>query len=220
MYLYKLAELDPSILEKRFLYKEKYTFSNTLQLYPPLQEIQPGTFYSIDELIQAMALYSDNQATKFLYDEVVPHLNREIKLNPRTQGFNSDVAHLNSMMDKNMETLSTKNYASYFRVLFNASLLNRSNSEHVLKLLSHAEFREGLVAGVPEGVTVAHKFGESGTLEKPQLHDCGIIYHPLRPYILCVMTQGKDSKKLQRAISEISKETYKQVNEQVQEKNP
>jgi hypothetical protein len=37
-------------------------------------------------------------------------------------------------------------YASFFRVLFNASYLNRKDSEKALALLTKVAFRDGLIA--------------------------------------------------------------------------
>ena len=48
---------------------------------------------------------------------------------------------------------------------------------------------------------------------KIELHDCGIVYHPQNPYIICIMTKGGDinSEKLQ--IQKISKAVYNGVSE-------
>ncbi len=75
-----------------------------------------------------------------------------------------------------------------------------------------------VVAGVPSTVDVAHKFGERTTLasdtestETKQLHDCGIVYFPENPYLLCVMTRGTDFKVLEGIISDISRMVYEEV---------
>jgi hypothetical protein len=44
-----------------------------------------------------------------------------------------------------------------------------------------------------------------------QLHDCGIIYYPGNPYLLCVMTRGTDWSALEKTIQTISAMTYKEV---------
>lgn len=41
-----------------------------------------------------------------------------------------------------------------------------------------------------------------------ELHDCGIIYYPERPYLLCVMTEGNDLNELAGVIQNISKTVY------------
>jgi beta-lactamase class A len=105
-----------------------------------------------------------------------------------------------------------KGYSSIFRLLYNSSFLDTENSEKLLATLSESSFNQGLRQGVPENIKISHKFGEreiTKTGEK-QLHDCGIIYYPTNPYLLCVMTKGKDFKELTRIIGHISSEVYKE----------
>jgi hypothetical protein len=104
-----------------------------------------------------------------------------------------------------------KDYGMFFRVLFNASYLSKDSSEKALKLLSESTFTKGLVAGIPSGVSISHKFGERVMGDTRQLHDCGIVYLPKQPYLLCIMTRGKDFDQLAGVISEISKKVYDDV---------
>ena len=105
-------------------------------------------------------------------------------------------------------------YASFFRVLFIASYLNKEMSQKALAYLMRSDFNEGIVAGVPPSVLVAHKFGErvSGArLEDRQLHDCGIVYYPNSPYLLCIMSRGSDFTTLDDIIKDLSLLVYKEV---------
>jgi beta-lactamase class A len=105
--------------------------------------------------------------------------------------------------------IDTHTYASFFRILYNSTYIDRSASEEVLSMLTEASFQDGLVAGVPAGTTVAHKFGSRQTRDgKDQLHDCGIVYATGKPYILCIMTQGKDFTKLAAFIKDVSARVY------------
>ncbi len=60
-------------------------------------------------------------------------------------------------------------------------------------------------------VPIAHKFGESGTPIEMQLHESAIVYLKNKPYLLTVMTKGKDNKTLSKLIGEISAVTYKNM---------
>ena len=55
------------------------------------------------------------------------------------------------------------------KALYNSSLLSPVNSVYTLELMMRATFKQGIVAGLPTGVDVAHKFGEAGT---PQSGSC------------------------------------------------
>jgi len=108
------------------------------------------------------------------------------------------------------------------RVLYNASYLTNEYSEKMMELLTQSEFKDGLAAGVPDNLKIAHKFGistvftSSEEISSRELHDCGIIYHPDHPYILCVMTKGhsklSDSEGIIKKISQNVYEAVEQNN--------
>ena len=85
-----------------------------------------------------------------------------------------------------------------------------------LKLLSKTTYKEGIVKGVPDNFATSHKYGifikdEQTSESEKELHDCGIVYYPEHPYLLCVMTKGTDLSLLQTTIADISEKTYKVV---------
>jgi beta-lactamase class A len=99
----------------------------------------------------------------------------------------------------------------FIRVLYNASYLSREMSEKALDYLLASDYKDGLVAGLPPGTQVAHKFGEYEREDMNQLHDCGIVYYPRHPYILSVMTRGSDKQMMADTIAEISRLIYEEV---------
>ncbi len=171
------------------------------QNFKPSARLVPGQRYSVRELIERMIVQSDNNAFMALTRVVDPaELDRVYALlrmqNPRATGDDA--------------FLSVQTYASFFRILFNATYLSKEASEWALATLARSEFRAGLVAGVPAAVPVAHKFGEkSGGPGGPaQLHDCGIVYYPRHPYLLCVMSQGASFEFLDDVIVAVSRIVY------------
>jgi len=183
------------------------------QQYPPTETIIQNKPYSIDELLFRMSVYSDNVASEMLrmYLTSISPENDVLQETYQELGLVPDVA------DKEF-VLSVKRYSSLFRILYSASYLSPRMSEKALEMLSQSTFRNGLVAGVPSEIKVAHKFGERSILqsetspvELKQLHDCGIVYFPNNPYLLCVMTRGTEYKKLETVISDISKQVYEEV---------
>ena len=83
--------------------------------------------------------------------------------------------------------------------------------------MTQTSFTEGLVAGVPSSTPVAHKFGivsffRGTTVTSRELHDCGIVYAPSHPYLLCVMTRGSSQLgSMEQTISDISNAVYQTV---------
>lgn len=202
-----IAENNPSILQKITAYSDK-TAPVPEQVFFPADPIVKNRSYTIEELINHTMLHSDNLASQLLFD----YLRTSFNDNPLIQTYR-DLGIIDPGANLNMAAVNTKEYSSIFRQLYNVSFLNKNYSEKILALLTQSDFEDGLRRGIPEGggVTVANKFGERSleTGEK-QLHDCGIVYYPDNPYLLCIMTRGKNFADLSDVIGEISKEVYQE----------
>ncbi len=201
---YKLAESRPEIFNEQLMYKGDFDESAG-QITKPSHRIEAGKSYSIDELIYRMIVYSGNNSTVLLMRRMDIHY------------LSSVFGDLGVPGDQDVHrqwVVTTKTFSSFFRVLYNATYLSQALSERALELLSQTEFTDGLAAGVPPIVAVAHKFGEeairdtSGKTLSASLHDCGIIYHREHPYFLCIMTEGNSFEPLKEVIGRISKAIY------------
>lgn len=198
--VYKHTASDRDFLSRKVTYDA--------ELSVPALDINSGPAieakhtYTVKELLERMIMYSDNYATALLRKQISPSEEADIydQLGiepPDAVGY----------------ALTVQKYATFFRVLYNATLLPAAESNEALALLSRANFGSGLVAGLPQGMTVAHKFGEraNDTDGSKQLHDCGIVYFPGSPYLLCVMTRGTDFEKLGDTIANVSRIIYERV---------
>ena len=200
----KQAENDPAILNKQIKY-EKAAMNLPPQNIAPENCAQLGNTYSVDTLLRYMILYSDNISTLLLMDNIDQKLIADLY---------ADLQLADPGLPEVEHQISAKEFSAFFRVLYNATYLNMELSEKAIKLFSESDFRDGIVAGVPQGVSVAHKFAERryasevSLTETVQLHDCGIVYYPQRPYVICVMTKGRDFNTLKRVISDISRIVY------------
>jgi beta-lactamase class A len=196
----KRAEKDPSVLARTFVYDG--TLNRVAQQsIKPTESIIPGRRYTVDELLHYMLNFSDNNATSLLFNNLT-----SAELNEVLDGM--DVTN-NPRNDTN--SITVHGYSGFFRILYNASYLNREMSEKALQYLSLEDFPQGIAAGVPSGTVVASKFGEHAWGEhgeEKQLHEFGIVYHPKGHYILGVMTQGSDFDRQAEIIREISKIIY------------
>ncbi|MBC7467434.1 MAG: serine hydrolase [Bdellovibrio sp.] len=208
MAYFKWSESEPDVLNKKVIFDQK----DSLKLYDvqgvkPSKTLQLGQSYTIAELMHAAIVYSDNVAASLLehYD------NRS--------GLKKVAVDLDIPVHEGVPPLREphiKDYASYFRVLFNAAYLDQNKSNEFLKLLSESEYKDGLVAGVPTEVLVSHKFGEATGLNNSDVHflnDCGIIYLPKRPYLLCISVHGKDESQMTPLVQKISNLVYKKMEE-------
>jgi beta-lactamase class A len=205
----KWAEWDPTILKKKIKVDQLIDFE---QNYDPEKYAEIGKEYSVEELLEIMTLYSDNNASTNLLVHLPESITEDVFA----------TLQVPSPKDKTAETykLNVKEYASFFRILFNASYLSNAGSEAVLWLLSKVKFDRWLTGKLPKDIKVAHKFGEriyieentdGTTKELAQLHDCGIVYYPGNPYLLCIMTRGNTLEELSTMTQDISKMIYDTV---------
>ncbi len=207
----KAAESNPALLSKKILYDGSFDY-NAIEGIKPLHSVVSGRSYTLDELLSLMIVYSDNNAYGLLFKNVDQNLLVEVY----TDLGLSVPPHDGAVVD----FMSPKIYSSFLRILYNATYLDRQSSEKALELLSESNFPQGIRSGVLSGVTVAEKFGErtqsssGGTVEKRELHDCGIVFYPGHPYLLCIMTSDlppADFNNLADIIREISAMTYQEV---------
>lgn len=198
---HKVAEVDPAVMQARITYQ---ALDENDGHVVPEKILTLGTEYSVEELLSQMIRYSDNNAMRALVGNLPPDI------------INNTLTDLGLQIVNGSETfdfVTAKTYANIFRILYNASYLDRAHSEQVLNLLTTSAY-PGMAKLLPPTVKVAHKFGErevvdeSNTMKTLQLHDCGIVYKKLHPYSLCVMTRGTSFTAQQNAIEQISKLVY------------
>lgn len=200
----KESDSDNSILSKTLIYNSSLQHSiEDIQFESP-SLLVVGQSYTVEDLIHRMIVDSDNGAMYLLLNNISDSYLSDVYTNLGLHGPTSDNPNY---------TISANDYSLFLRILYNATYLSRGSSEKALSYLSQATFKDGLVAGVPAGVVVAHKYGEhiNGTLnniDSVELHDCGYVYASNAPYLLCVMTKSKTIDESEKVISNISKIIY------------
>ncbi|MBP7007110.1 MAG: serine hydrolase, partial [Candidatus Pacebacteria bacterium] len=116
------------------------------------------------------------------------------------------------LADHNGAILTPKNYSSILKALYFSAVLGKESSSEILSYLANSKFNDKLVAGIPPDITVAHKIGDfidKETGEKAYM-DCGIVYLPRRPYVLCMVSEGDEIIARQR-MSNLSKKIYEYI---------
>lgn len=202
---YKVAELEPYILDKKLQIPADQS-DNSDQHYPPGEPLVAGETYTIKEMIRHMLVYSDNAPFSVLYEGGQLFVDKILS----DLGIYSPPAG----QSQEMWNVSARSYANIFRMLYNASYIDVESANEVLSLLSQSMFKNGIVAGVPSHVKVAHKFGEAegtqsdGVVVSRILNDCGIVYKSDAPYILCLMMEGQDYDQMEKVMERISKDAY------------
>jgi hypothetical protein len=204
MAIYRRAEREPGILTRTLAWEGERDYNSVMRFRPP-DSLEKGRAYTVEELVVRMLQYSDNNALNLLmrvtpqeeYQRILEDL--DLRLQPGQYGM-----------------ITVKNYSSILRVLYNASYLGRENSERILNILDHGSFEQGIAAGVPEEISVAHKYGEAqveldGRVSN-QFHEFAIVYHPSMPYLLGVMIRGADFEGMTAFTRNLSSLVWEKVN--------
>jgi beta-lactamase class A len=174
--------------------------------------IEPGKPYSVDELIQHSLVNSDNNANLTLL--------KNIPIDMLLRVFRElNIPVIDEISAWKEEFITVKEYASFFRILYNASYLSREKSLYLLEIMTHSSMMDGIRWSIPLDIAVAHKFWErrirwdEGTYVS-QYHDCGIIYYEQYPYILCIMTKGGDDiSRLENIVEQVSTLIFEVIRE-------
>ena len=148
-----------------------------------------------------MISYSDNEATALIQK------NLDFKEVLKTF---TDLGLPKPADDASLFRITVKDYSEFMEVLYESGYLTCKDSEFAISLLNKAEFKEGIQAGIPSNVMIAHKYGERGDLQTNihQLHETAIVYYKKSPYLITIMSKGPDIKNLTSLLREISETTY------------
>ena len=202
---FKLAESNPEILNQRI------TFYGEAEVQPllgtrQLPALVRGHSYSVDELIQKMIVDTDNAAANTLFDtidkqalgEVFSDLGIDFHEDKETQDF-----------------IALKLYSLFFRILYNSSYLNREYSERALEILIQGDNTIGLGANLPKSVPFANRWGvrtiRNDGKSQVELYDCGIIFFPHHPYLMCATAIGGGLAPVQDFLKELGELVYNET---------
>jgi len=174
-----------------------------------------GTPMTIRRLVESMITVSSNLATNILIE---------------LAGAENVLATLRELGAKNMQVrrgvedakayqrgLNNQTDAFDLMLTLQAIAEKRAASpmacDSMLAILQRQKFRDGIPAGLPNDVVVAHKTGWITGIT----HDCAIVFpeklvsakKPRQPYVLVVLTKGiQEEKSANRIIAEISRRIY------------
>lgn len=192
MYIYKLAELDPEILNGEIVIRKRRI--------PTLgdSKLEEGESYTVQRVISEMILESDNQAMFALQE----HFQNEQLWAPVFRELGQEI----DFRADNLKSLTPKSYSTLFKALYNSTYLNMEYSHMALEQLAATSFADGIVRGVNDtGIAVANKFGFREWSNSFQLHETAIVYLEDMPYIVSIMTEGKEPKNLRNVIESVSR---------------
>jgi len=171
-----LADGSPFVLD--------LTDDSDSTLYQEIGYDQP-----VERLARLMIVRSSNLATNILLERLEPS-----RVNATAHALGADsIQVLRGVEDGKAfaqglnNTTTARDLALLLDAIAGGRAASRRQTARMVDFLLGQEFNEGIPAGVPAGVRVAHKTGEITAIS----HDAAIIYPPGRgPYVLVVLTKG------------------------------
>jgi beta-lactamase class A len=168
--------------------------SSTYRLDPG--EDSDSTLYTLEgqdlpvsRLARLMITRSSNLATNLIIGRLDP-----TRVNATAHRLGADsIAVLRGVEDGKAyerglnNTTTARDLAILLEAIAVGRAASRQATDSMRAILLAQEFNDGIPAGVPPGVPVAHKTGEITAIA----HDAAIVYPPRRgPYILVILTRG------------------------------
>jgi len=170
---------------------------------------QIGGSETVRRLLHLMITESSNLATNILIELVTP---RRVMETMRGLGA-KDIRVLRGVEDGKAyerglnNTTTARDLHLILKAVAARRAVSKEASDEMVKVLLAQKYNEGLPAGLPAGLRVAHKTGSITKIN----HDAGIVYVPGRkkPYVLVVLTRGlTEEKRAHRLIADISRAIY------------
>jgi beta-lactamase class A len=196
---FKLAESDSGLLEDTMTFEGPHVSTEGSQA---ARQLVIGQSYAVGDLIHAMVVESNDDAAGLLFDNIdkgdLNEVFTDLGIN-----FKEDKVH--------RDYISLKTYSLFYRILYNATYLNREYSEKALELLAEKNESRGISAGIPKAVPGVTRFSVRQTDAGFEIYNCGIVYFPQHPYLLCASDKGSDAAKLEDFMETLGKKVYEEI---------
>ena len=175
---------------------------------PQFIKIQdPSESPTLRELLERLICYSDNAASfelAKLFRAETFQQNLECMGLPQT----APGKPRNTLPD-----ISARQFAQALHTLYLANYLSPELSEFALELMSTSVYDSQIITGLPAGTPAAHMVGFNA--DHGDFHDCGIVYLPGHPYILCVMSSHNTREEADEIIHKISNIVFQYITQQI-----
>jgi beta-lactamase class A len=165
-----------------------------------------GQTRTLSELCELMITVSSNLAANLLIDKLGVS-----KIQATVHALGADGVHvLRGVEDGKAyerglnNTTTARGLLALMRALALGKAVDPDSSKQMIGILERQTFNEGIPAGLPPKIKVAHKTGEVTKIH----HDAAIVYAP-SPFVLVVLVRGLQEKKDSAALmADIARELY------------
>ena len=204
----KLELTDPIVIKNEFhsiLDGSVYTLSPADDSETELYAAE-GQTRTLHELCELMIAVSSNFATNLLIEKVGVE-----NIRATVHGLGADGMNVlrgvedNKAYEKGLiNTTTARGLATLLQAIAEGKAVDKESSEEMIAILKRQKFNEGIPAGLPPGIPVAHKTGEITKIH----HDAAIVFAK-HPFVLVILVRGLAERKDSAALmAEFSKSFY------------
>jgi beta-lactamase class A len=165
-----------------------------------------GQTRTLDQLCDLMVTVSSNFATNLLIQKLgIDNIRATVTaLHADGMDIKRGVEDQKAF-DKGLNNTTTASgLATLLVAIANGKAVDAESSAKMVEVLERQKFNEGIPAGVPKNILVAHKTGEITKIH----HDAGIVYAD-RPFVIVVLVSGiEDFKQSSALIADVTRDLY------------
>jgi beta-lactamase class A len=165
-----------------------------------------GQTRTLDQLCDLMVTVSSNFATNLLIQKFGIDNIRATVTSLHADGMDiKRGVEDQKAFDKGLNNTTTaRGLATLLTAIANGKAVDAESSAKMVEILERQKFNEGIPAGVPANIRVAHKTGEITKIH----HDAGIVYAQ-RPFVVVVLVRGmEDFKESGALIADVTRVLY------------
>jgi len=177
--LYKAVELGKADLNKEVVIRKEWLDNR----FGNLWKRGAGTKITLAKAVRLALVDSDDTAIKTIRGT----------LGDTSPGNESVLSQLDVEFPYTIDgqsQVSARDYAAVLRCLYLSCYLSKEHSQEILSQLAEAPAFNRIAKAVPDDIRVAHKIG---VFSSEVQSDCGIIYEPNRPYMLCIILKASSN---------------------------
>ena len=168
-----------------------------------------GQTRTLGELCELMITVSSNFATNLLIEKLgVANIRAQVHaLDADGMNVLRGVEDSKAFAQGSNNTTTSRGLGILLQAIADGKAVDAQSSQQMIEILKRQKFNDGIPAGLPPGIAVAHKTGEITKIH----HDAAIVFAK-RPYVLVILVRGlagtKDSAAL---MADISKALYQAI---------
>jgi beta-lactamase class A len=165
-----------------------------------------GQTRTLRQLCELMITVSSNLATNLLIERLGVDNIRATVHSLHADGMNvlRGVEDNNAYEQGLNNTTTARGLEQLLDAIARGEAVDKDGSRQMIEILERQKFNEGIPAGLPPGIRVAHKTGEITKIH----HDAAIVFAP-RPFVLVILVRGIADIKVSAALmADITRQLY------------